>query len=143
MKKARYGWGTKIVLAIIFFCGFCILCKFFMIFEESEEIEGTVEHTYISHANNGVRPAGGTAGSVPMCSVVWYDKDGDKVTYGMPNDRDYEVGDSYFLEVDAKTNRIPRRSVGEGVASLLIGLGVCITCVIIWIKKFRRKGYEK
>lgn len=53
---------------------------------------------------SGVRPAGGSSGNVPMCRVVWYDKNGEEVTYGMPNDKDYEVGDSYFFEVDVETN---------------------------------------
>lgn len=138
-KKALNGLGIKFVLAFIFICGFFILCNFFMVFEETEEIEGIVEHTYISQSHSGVRPAGGSSGSVPMCRVVWYDKDGEQVTYGMPNDRDYEVGDSYFLEVDAETNRIPKSSAGEGVAALLVGLFVCVTCVVIWIKKFHDK----
>ena len=28
-----------------------------------------------------------------------------KTTYGMPNDLGYEVGDSYYFEVDVDTNR--------------------------------------
>lgn len=135
-KKVTYGLGTKILLIVIFFCGFFFLCNFFMAFEETEEIEGIVEHTYISEAHEGVRPAGGSAGSVPMCRVVWQDKDGEEVTYGMPNDKNYEVGDSYFLEVDAETNRIPKRSVGEGIVALIVGLLVCVTCVVVWVKKF-------
>ena len=71
-----------------------------------------------------------------MCRVVWYDKEGEKVSYGMPNDKNYEVGDSYFFEVDVETNRIPKRSVGEGVAALIIGLIMCVTCIIIWRVKF-------
>lgn len=135
-KKLTYGLGTKLILILIFLGGFFMSCNFFMVFEETEEIEGIVEHTYISRAYNGVRPAGGSVGSVPMCRVVWYDKEGERVVYGMPNDKDYEVGDSYFFEVDTETNRIPKRSAGEGVAALIIGLIMCVTSIVIWKIKF-------
>ncbi len=142
MKKKSTGLGSKIVLILVFFAGICMMASFFMAFEETELIEGTVEHTYMSGAANGIRP-GGSIAEVPMCRVVWYDKDGEKVIYGMPNDKDYEVGDSYFFEVDVATHHYPKRSVGEGVAGLIIGIIVCVVCVLIWKNKFGKRKPKK
>lgn len=139
MKKKFSRLGTKIILILFFFIGFCLICNLAFSFGETEEVEGIVEHTYMSGAANGVRAAGGTIAETPMCRVVWYDKDGEKVIYGMPNDKDYAVGDSYFVQVDAETNRIPKRTAGEGVVSVIIGLLICIACVFIWRKKFGKK----
>lgn len=136
-KKATNGLGTKLVLAVIFIAGLFMFCNIFMCFEETEEIEGVVEHTYVSRSYNGVTKH--SSEGVPMCRVGWYDKEGEKVTYGMPDDKGYEVGDSYFLEVDAETNRIPKRSVGEGVAAAIIGFLTCTGCIIVWKVKFDAK----
>ena len=136
-KKATNGLGTKLVLAVIFLAGLFMFCNIFMCFEETEEIEGVVEHTYVSRSYNGVTKH--SSEGVPMCRVVWYDKEGEKVTYGMPDDKGYEVGDSYFLEVDIETNRIPKRSVGEGVVAAIIGFLTCASCVVIWKVKFGAK----
>lgn len=134
-KKPIYGFGTKLFLTVLFIIGFFMFCNLFMMFEETEEIEGTVEHTYYSRYYNW--PLKRSSKGTPMCRVVWYDKDGDKVIYGMPNDAEYEVGDSYYLEVDVDTNRIPKRSLGEGIAATIIGLVLCTVSVIIWRKKFK------
>lgn len=136
-KKATNGLGMKLVLAVIFLAGLFMFCNIFMCFEETEEIEGVVEHTYVSRSYNGVTKH--SSEGVPMCRVVWYDKEGEKVTYGMPDDKGYEVGDSYFLEVDIETNRIPKRSVGEGVVAAIIGFLTCASCVVIWKVKFGAK----
>lgn len=133
---------TKIILILSFFAGFCMMCNIAFAFEETEMIEGIVEHTYTSGAHGG-KPAGGTIAETPMCRVVWYDKDGEKVTYGMPNDMGYEVGDSYFLEVDVETNRIPKRSVAECVVAAVIGLIICTVVVILWISKFGKSRQPK
>lgn len=134
-KKTTYGFGTKLFLIGLFICGLLIGCSFFMAFEETEEIAGTVEHTYYGrYYSTGSRTSRKGA---PMCRVVWYDKDGEQVTYGMPNDLGYEVGDTYYLEVDADSNRIPKRSVGEGIVSLVIGLILCTISVISWRLKFK------
>ncbi len=140
-KKTTNGFGTKLFLVFLFICGFFMFCNLFMAFEETEEIEGTVEHTYISQSYNSITKR--SSNSVPMCRVVWYDKDGEKVTYGMPNDLGYEVGDSYYVEVDVDTNRIPKRSVGEGIVAGIIGLIICAVSVISWRIKFKSlKHYD-
>ena len=136
-KKATNGLGMKLVLAVIFLAGLFMFCNIFMCFEETEEIEGVVEHTYVSRSYNGVTKH--SSEGVPMCRVVWYDKEGEKVTYGMPDDKGYEVGDSYFLEVDIETNRIPKRSIGEGVVAAIIGFLTCASCVVIWKVKIGAK----
>lgn len=133
-KKATNGLGIKFVLIVVFLAGLFMFCNIFMCFEETEEIEGIVEHTYTGRSYNSVTKH--SSKGAPMCRVVWYDKEGEKVTYGMPDDKGYEVGDSYFLEVDAETNRIPKRSVGEGVAAAIIGFLTCAGCIIIWKVKF-------
>ena len=140
MKKKSIGIGTKIVLLIVFFCGFCMMMNIFRMNEATELIEGTVEHTYIGGAT-GKR--GGKITSVPMCRVVWYDKDGEKVTYGMPNDKDYEVGDSYFFEADAETNHFPAKKKGEYIAAFIIGIITCIVVVLIWKVKFGKRKVKK
>lgn len=134
-KQSPQGFGTKLFLIFLFVCGFFMLCNLFMAFEETEEIEGTVEHTYISQSYNSITKR--SSNGVPMCRVVWYDKDGEKVTYGMPGDLGYEVGDSYYVEVDADTNRIPERSIGEGIVAGIIGLIICAVSVISWRIKFK------
>lgn len=70
-----------------------------------------------------------------MCRVTWYDKDGEKHTNGMPNNNDYEVGDYYIFEVDAETNSHEVKSNGEIIVAFIIGLIMCIVCVIIWRAK--------
>lgn len=134
-KQSTNGFGTKLFLMVLFICGFFMFCNLFMAFEETEEIIGTVEHTYISRSYNSITKR--SSNGVPMCRVVWYDKDGEKVTYGMPNDLGHKVGDSYYLEVDADMNRIPKRSVGEGIVAGIIGLIVCAVSVISWRIKFK------
>ncbi len=146
MKKKPTGLGTKITLILLFFAGICMMCSFLMAFEETEIVEGIVEHTYMSGAANTLQTGGGSIAEVPMCRVVWYDKDGEEVIYGMPNDMDYEVGDSYFLEVDTETNRYPKRSVGEGVVGLIIGVIMCMVSILVWRAKFakrKQKGKQK
>ena len=133
-KKATYGLGTKLILIVLFLMGLLMVVNIAFLFEETEEIEGIVEHTYVGSYYNGVAKINGKG--APMCRVVWYDKEGEKVIYGMPNDAEYEVGDSYFLEVDVDTNRIPKRSVGEVVFAVMIGLIICAVSVIIWKNKF-------
>lgn len=142
MKKKLTGLGTKIMLILLFFAGICMMSSFLMAFEETELVEGIVEHTYMSGAANGVQP-GGSIAEVPMCRVVWYDKDGEEVIYGMPNDMDYEVGDSYFLEVDVETNRYPKRSVGEGVVGLIIGVIMCTVSLLVWRAKFAKRKQKR
>lgn len=117
-KQSTNGFGTKLFLIVLFICGFFMFCNLLMAFEETEEIEGTVEHTYISRSYNSITKR--SSNGVPMCRVVWYDKDGEKVIYGMPNDLGYEVGDSYYVEVDMDTNRIPERFVGEALLPVLL-----------------------
>lgn len=135
MKKKRpCSFGTKLILIALFLMGFLLIANIAFLFEETEEIEGIVEHTYVSRSYNAV--ARRSSKGAPMCRVVWYDKEGEEVIYGMPNNMGYEVGDSYFLEVDADTNRIPKRSVGECVAAAIIGLITCIICIIVWRIKF-------
>lgn len=134
-KQSTNGFGTKLFLIVLFICGFFMVCNLFMAFEETEEIEGTVEHTYISRSYNSITKR--SSNGVPMCRVVWYDKDGEKVTYGMPNDLGHKVGDSYYLEVDADMNRIPKRSVGEGIVVGIIGLILCTVSIISWRIKFK------
>ena len=133
-KKTTYGLGTKLVLIVLFLMGLLMVINIVFLFEETEEIEGIVEHTYNSSSYNAVTRT--SSKGVPMCRVVWYDKEGEKVTYGMPDDKGYEVGDSYFLEVDADTNRIPKRSAGESVVAVIIGLIICTICIINWKIKF-------
>ena len=136
MKRKSYGLGTKIILVLLFFMGLCMIANLAFVFGETEEVEGVVEHTYMSGATNGTKPANAGRSEVPMCRVVWYDKDGVEVVYGMPNDKGYEVGDIYYVQVDAKTNRIPKRSTGEGVVAVTIGVVMCTVSVVIWRKKF-------
>lgn len=143
MKKKSGGWFSKLMLILVFFAGICMMASFFSAFEKTELIEGIVEHTYMSGAANTLKSGGGTVAAVPMCRVVWYDKDGEKVIYGMPNDKDYEVGDSYFFEVDVATHHYPKRTVGEGVVGLIIGIITCIVCVLIWRKKFGTRKQKK
>lgn len=143
MKTKSTGLVSKIILILVFFMGLCMMCNIFMVFEETVEIEGIVEHTYMSGAANGARAGGGSIAEVPMCRVVWYDKEGKKVTYGMPNDKDYEVGDSYFLEVDEDTWRVPKRTTGELIVAPIIGLITCIVCVLIRRKKFGTRKQNK
>lgn len=143
MKKKSSGLLSKIILILVFFMGICMICNVAYVFQETEEIEGVVEHTYMSGAANGVRAAGGSIAETPMCRVVWYDKNGEKVIYGMPNDKGYEVGDTYFVQVDVETNRIPKRTVGEGIVSVIIGLIACIGCVFIWRAKFGTPKQQK
>ncbi len=140
-RKATNGLGTKLILIVVFLAGLLMFCNIFMCFEETEEIEGIVEHTYTGRSYNSVTKH--SSKGAPMCRVVWYDKDGEKVTYGMPDDRGYEVGDSYFLEVDVETNRIPKRSVGEGVVAAIIGFLTCASCIIIWRVKFGTKKQKE
>ncbi len=140
-KKATNGLGTKFILIVVFLAGLFMFCNIFMCFEETEEIEGIVEHTYTGRSYNSVTKH--SSKGAPMCRVVWYDKDGEKVIYGMPDDRGYEVGDSYFLEVDVETNRIPKRSVGEGVVAAIIGFLTCASCIIIWRVKFGTKKQKE
>ena len=142
MKNKSGAVMTKIVLGIVFLCGIFMMCNIFMMNEETEWMEGTVEHTYMSGAANGTR-VGGSIAEVPMCRVVWYDKDGEKVVYGMPNDRDYEVGDSYFFEADAETNHFPAKKKGEYIVSFIIGIIVCIVAVLIWVCKFGKRKEKK
>lgn len=140
-KKTGYGIGTKLILIILFLVGLLLTVNIAFLFEETEEIEGTVEHTYASSSYNTVTRT--SRKGAPMCRVVWYDKDGEEVVYGMPNDKGYEVGDSYLLEVDVDTNRIPKRSVGECVVAAIIGLSICTICIINWRCKFtlpKQKG---
>lgn len=134
-KKTTNGFGIKLFLIVLFICGSFMFCNLLMVFDETEEIEGIVEHTYISRTYNSITKR--SSNGVPMCRVVWYDKDGEKVTCGMPNDLGYEVGNSYYLEVDVDTNRIPKRSVGEGVVAGVIGLILCVVSVISWRIKFK------
>ncbi len=136
MKKKSYGLGTKIILILVFFMGICMIANLAFVFMETEEVEGIVEHTYMSGAANGVKPVIGGRSETPMCRVVWYDKDGEEVVYGMPNDKGYEVGDAYYVQVDAKTHRIPKRSAGEGVVAAVIGVVMCTVSVVVWIKRF-------
>lgn len=138
MKKKSTGLFSKILLILVFFVGVLMMYNIAFVFVETERIEGVVEHIYMGKVTNGVKTAGGAFSGTPMCRVVWYDKDGEEVVYGMPNDNDYEVGDSYFLEVDVETNRIPKRPVGECVVATSMGLIICIVCVFIWRKKFRK-----
>lgn len=140
MTTKPKGIITKLILILVFFMGLCMMCNLMFAFEETEMIEGIVEHTYTSKAHNGRR--GGLVGSVPMCRVVWYDKDGEQVVYGMPNQDGYEVGDSYYLEVDVETNRIPKRSVGECVVAFVFGLIVCVSCVLIWRNRFKKHKHK-
>ena len=133
-RKKTGGLGTKLILTVIFLMGLCMVFNLAFLFEETEEIEGIVEHTYYGRHYNAVAKT--SSKGAPMCRVVWYDKDGEQVIYGMPNDRGYEVGDSYFLEVDTATNRIPKRSASECVVAAIIGLILCIISVLIWISKF-------
>lgn len=137
MKKT-YGLGTKLLLTVLFISGLLLVTNIVFLFEETEEIEGIVEHTYTSRHYNAVTKT--SSKGALMCRVVWYDKDGEKVIYGMPNDKGYEVGDSYFWEVDADTNRIPKRSVGESVFAVILGFIVCAISIIIWRVKF---SFEK
>ena len=140
-KKSTYGLGTKVCLILVFICGFFMFCNLFMVFDETEEIEGIVEHTYTTSSQNAVFKK--TREGVPMCRVVWYDKDGEKVTYGMPDDLGYEVGDSYFLKVDKETNRIPKRSLAEGIVVGIFGLILCTGSVICWRAKFKYRTVNR
>lgn len=140
MKKNSGGWFTKFILILVFFGGFCMMMNIFSMNEATELVEGTVEHTYTSGAT-GKR--GGRIASTPMCRVVWYDKDGEKVTYGMPNDKDYEVGDSYFFEADAETNHFPVKSKGEHIVAFIIGIIMCVAVVLIWRSKFGARREKK
>lgn len=133
-KKTTYGFGTKLILTALFLIGLLMVANLAFLFEETEEIEGIVEHTYNSRSYNSVAKM--SSKGAPMCRVVWYDKEGEKVIYGMPNDKAYEVGDSYFLEVDVDTNRIPKHSVGEVVVAVIIGLIICVICIVNWRIKF-------
>lgn len=127
-KKTTYGFGTKLILIVMFICGLIMVFDFVYLFEETEEIEGIVEHTYISSKKGSI--------DSPRCRVVWYDKNGEKVVYGMPNDKGYEVGDSYFIKVDVDSNRIPERTVGEVSIVGIVGLIICVVCVVNWRSKF-------
>lgn len=142
MKKKSGGFMSKLVLGLIFFCGICMICNIFLMNEETEWMEGVVEHTYMSGAANGTRP-GGSITEVPMCRVVWYDKDGEKVVYGMPNDKDYKVGDAYFFEVDAESNHFPRKKEGEYIVGFVIGMIMCMVVVLIWKFKFGKREEKK
>ncbi len=133
-KKTTYGFGTKLILIVMFICGLLMVINIVFLFEKTEEIEGIVEHTYISRNYNAVTRHS-SQGS-PMCRVVWYDKDGEKVICGMPNDKGYEVGDSYFIKVDVDRNRIPEHSVGEVIITVIVGLIICVVSVINWRSKF-------
>ncbi len=133
-KKTTYGLGTKLILIVMFIFGFLMVINIVFLFKETEEIEGIVEHTYISRNYNVVTRTS-SQGS-PMCRVVWYDKDGEKVICGMPNDKGYEVGDSYFIKVDVDSNRIPEHSVGEVIIAVIAGLIICVVCVVNWRSKF-------
>lgn len=140
-KKATYGFGTKLILIVLFLIGLLLMVNIAFLFEETEEIEGIVEHTYNSRSYNSVAKM--SSKGTPMCRVVWYDKEGEEVIYGMPNDKAYEVGDSYFLEVDADTNRIPKHSVGEVVIAVIVGLIICVACIISWRIKFGAPNRER
>lgn len=142
MKKKSTGIVSKLMLVIVFLMGICMMCNIFRMNEETEWMEGTVEHTYMSGAANGTRP-GGSIAEVPMCRVVWYDKDGEKVVYGMPNDRDYEVGDSYFFEVDAETNHFPAKAKGEYIVAFVLGIIICVVVVLIWVIKFGKRKVKE
>ncbi len=133
-KKTTYEFGIKLILIVMFICGLLMVINIVFLFEETEEIEGIVEHTYISRNYNPFTRTRGP--SYPMCRVAWYDKDGEKVIYGMPNDKGYEVGDSYFIKVDADSNRTPERSVGEVIIAVSVGLIMCVACIVIWRSKF-------
>ncbi len=144
MKKKSTGLVSKIMLILVFFIGICMMCNIFMAFEETEMIEGIVEHTYMSGAANTLSTGGGTIAEIPMCRVVWYDKDGEKVIYGMPNrNEEYEVEDTYYFEVDAETNRYPKKSNGEYIVAFILGLIAFIACILIWRKKFGTKKQNK
>jgi len=140
MKKKSGGWFTKLILILVFFAGLCMMANIAMMNEETELVEGIVEHTYTggAHGKNGRRIT-----SVPMCRVVWYDKDGEKVVYGMPNDRDYEVGDSYFFEADAETNHYPAKAKGEYIVAFVLGIIICVVTVLIWIGKFGKRKVKQ
>ena len=137
MKKS--GLITKLVLLVFFFVGFCLICNVAIALEETEEIEGIVEKTYTSGAMIGSKPTTSGISKVPMCRVVWYDKNGEQVVYGMPNDKDYTVGDSYFIKVDSETNRIPQKSMGEAIVAATIGVIIWVGCGMIWHNKFGKK----
>lgn len=140
MKKKSSGKGLKFVLVLVFVLGLCMMCNIFMAFEETELIEGVVEHTYMSGATYKVR----TIAEVPMCRVVWYDKEGEKVVYGMPNrNEEYEVGDTYYVEVDVETNHYPKKTNGEYIIAFILGLTACIVCAVIWRKKFGTREQNK
>lgn len=115
MKKKSSGWFAKLVLVLVFLAGLCMMANIAMMSEETEVIEGIVEHTYTSgaHGKNG-----GTIASTPMCRVVWYDKDGEKVVYGMPNDREY-------------------------VVAFILGIIMCLIVILIWRCKFGARKEKK
>lgn len=99
-----------------------------------------MEHAYNSKYYNAVAKT--SSKGVPMRRVVWYDKEREIVVYGMPNDKAYEVGDSYFLEVDVDTNHIPKRSVGEVIVVVIVGLIICVVCITNWRIKFGASNRE-
>lgn len=141
-NEVKFGIISKIILIFVFLMGLIMMCNIASLNEEAELIYGIVENTYTSRTHNGTRHGGSFSGA-PMCSVTWYDKDGDKHTNGMPNDNDYEIGDYYYFEVDAETNSYEIRSNAELIVMAVIGFIVCTLCVIIWryksnaVKEFR------
>ena len=124
---------------MFFFVGFCLICNVAIALEETEEVEGIVEATYTSGAMIGNKPTTAGKSKVPMCRVVWYDKNGEQVIYGMSNDKDYTVGDSYYIKVDRETNRIPQKSMAEAIVAAVIGIIIWVVCGKIWHNKFGKK----
>lgn len=131
-------FGRSAALILVFVVGLCMLCNIFFLHEETIEMEGIVEYTYMSGATH----KGRTIAETPMCRVVWYDKEGEKVIYGMPNNKDYEVGDSYFFEVDERTWRRPKKTSGEIILATIVGVAMCMVVIVIWMGT-RKKSPEE
>ncbi len=125
MKK-KSGF-RKFWIIFLFLCGLVCIFRGFDAWGEKELIYGIVEHTYIADSKNSPSSA--------MCSVSWVDKDGDRHVNGMPDDADYEAGDSYPIWVDAKSHSREMPSVKEGIAVLVIGGIMWIIGIILWRKR--------
>lgn len=46
------------------------------------------------------------------------------------------VEHTYYVQVDAKMHRIPKRSAGEGIVAVIMGVVMCAAGIVIWRKKF-------
>lgn len=135
IRKGKFGF---FILCLFFLLGIVFITKIVDAVTKTEEIEAVVVKEYKTNASVHTHTSGGW-----RMNIEWEDLNGTVQTEGNIVNKDrLEVGDTYTILVDAKTQS--RRVLSKAGSIMMFGIGVCFCLGSFALTKilYGRKYYD-